>query len=178
VANDEEMAAAFEYYIEQYCGQLTLERDVPLPPSAEATPVDLTEDSGDIGVDRFRGWSTSQVWASLGLPAATQFPFGEPGTVQEHSLDAAARRKIIPRWHQVTGVHAILDGAFTKQLGEGARPALLCDDVGLGKTLQIIGVVSVLAHMCEQQGLPPLERLAPPPFTIGQSKRRYQRFIV
>jgi hypothetical protein len=170
VASDDEMAAAFEYYVEHYCRDLTFDLEAPLPPSTEATPLDLVENGGDIGVDRFRGWSTPQVWASLGLPAATQFPFGEPGMGQEQPLDAAPRRKVVPKWHQVTGVHAMLEGAFTKQVGEHARPALLCDDVGLGKTLQIIGTISVLAHMCQQQSLPPLERLPPPPFTIGQSK--------
>jgi hypothetical protein len=101
---------------------------------------------------------------------ATQFPFGEPGTCFPPELHQPLKPKAEPRWHQVIGVHAILEGAFTTQLRECSRPTVLCDDVGLGKTLQIIGIFSMLSHLYEQQLLGKEWRLPLPPFTIGKLK--------
>ncbi|KAG8739125.1 hypothetical protein FRC10_006123 [Ceratobasidium sp. 414] len=166
VPNEAEMAAAFEHYMEDYCKSLYSDPDSLVPPAPESDPIDLTEDDVDIGVDRFKDWPTEKAWANLGLPGATQFPFAEPGTGAPPRPGEAAGAKVVPKWHQIVGVIAILEGAFTKELGDRPRPTLLCDDVGLGKTLQIIGAISMLAHLQEQQRRPLEERLPPPAFTI------------
>ncbi|KAG9102129.1 hypothetical protein FS749_015712 [Ceratobasidium sp. UAMH 11750] len=164
-----EMTAAFQYYMEEYCNSLCSDPDALVPPPLEFNPIDLTADETDIGVDRFKDWPTEKTWANLGLPGATQFPFAEPGAPPRKPGEAA-RAKILPKWHQIVGVNAILEGAFTKDLGDCSRPTLLCDDVGLGKTLQIIGVISMLAHLREQQKRGEAERLPPPAFTIEMEK--------
>ncbi len=56
----------------------------------------------------------------------------------------------------------MLEGFFTEEEGEVPRQTLLCDEVGVGKTFQLIGVISMLAHIIELQRagkeLPPLLR--------------------
>ncbi|KAG9098672.1 hypothetical protein FRC06_006082 [Ceratobasidium sp. 370] len=161
--DEAEMAAAFEHYMEDYCNSLCSDPSSLVPPTPESGPIDLTPHESDIGVDRFRDWSTEKAWANLGLPGATQFPFAEPSSQKPGE---PAKAKAVPKWHQIIGVNAILEGAFTKELGDQARPTLLCDDVGLGKTLQIIGAISTIAHLHEQQKRPEQERLPPPAFTM------------
>jgi hypothetical protein len=165
------MELAFQYYVEDYCNALGASSDPPIPGTDLARCIgDLTEGEMDLGVGHLKGWTSEQVWDSLGLQGATQFPFGEPGTRFPPELCQPSKPKAEPRWHQVIGVHAILEGAFTKQLRERSRPTVLCDDVGLGKTLQIIGIFSMLSHLYEQQLLGKERRLPLPPFTIGKSK--------
>ncbi|KAG9080964.1 hypothetical protein FRC07_014716, partial [Ceratobasidium sp. 392] len=165
--SNSEMEAAFQYYIEEYCNSLTAREDLPIPAMSQTDCViDLGEEDVDLGVDHLKDWTIERLWASLGLPGATQFPFAEPGRESLEGSALPSKPKICPRWHQIVGVHAILEGAFTAKTGDRARPTMLCDDVGLGKTLQIIGVVSWLAHSYEQQELPENRRLPPAPFTV------------
>ncbi|KAB5587967.1 SNF2-related protein [Ceratobasidium theobromae] len=165
---DAEMELAFQYYIEDYCNALGINDDLPAPSANFSGYIaDLAEGEGDIGVDHLQDWSIEQAWESLGLPGATQFPFAEPGTVFPPELGRPPKPKATPKWHQVIGVHAILERAFTKTRGERACPTMLCDDVGLGKTLQIIGIFSILGHIYEQQVLHQDKRLPPAPFTFA-----------
>jgi hypothetical protein len=63
-------------------------------------------------------------------------------------------------WHQFVGTGTMLQRMFTKSLGDPPTPTLLCDDVGLGKTVQILNTVCMLIHLIELQdagkSLPPL----------------------
>jgi hypothetical protein len=45
-----------------------------------------------------------------------------------------------PRWHQQVGILKIIQQAFNQ------KSTLLMDDVGLGKTMQITGVIAMLAY--------------------------------
>ncbi|KEP47581.1 SNF2 family amino-terminal protein, partial [Rhizoctonia solani 123E] len=48
------------------------------------------------------------------------------------------------KWHQFVAVAVMLKKMFTTTLGQPPEPVLLCDDVGLGKTLEIIMTVAIL----------------------------------
>ncbi|KAG9120196.1 hypothetical protein FRC07_004399 [Ceratobasidium sp. 392] len=126
--------------------------------------VDLTEASGDLGVDHLKDWPVPRVWAFLGLPNSTRFPFAHPNPADPSADDSEPPRDMDPKWHQAVGVLAMLEGACTKNLGDPPRPTMLCDDVGLGKTLQLIGLISMVAHLYEQQRQEANRRMAEPPF--------------
>ncbi|KAF8748146.1 SNF2 family N-terminal domain [Rhizoctonia solani] len=130
----------------------------------------LVDGCKDIGVLHLKSLSTEALWAQLGLPGVDQFPFAEPGT-GESAKDMAplAKTCAVPFWHQVVGTLRILEGAFTQRVGNCAQPTLLCNNVGLGKTVQIIGVISMIQHYYKQQELPAKERLATPMFIQEQS---------
>ncbi|KAF8747291.1 SNF2 family N-terminal domain [Rhizoctonia solani] len=150
----EEMQAAYAYYVEEYCygvGCLD-ESELPIPTVGVSVLVH------------------EALWAQLGLPGVDQFPFAEPGT-GESAKDMAplAKTCAVPFWHQVVGTLRILEGAFTQRVGNCAQPTLLCNNVGLGKTVQIIGVISMIQHYYKQQELPAKERLATPMFIQEQS---------
>ncbi|KAG8736724.1 hypothetical protein FRC10_009033, partial [Ceratobasidium sp. 414] len=156
--SEAEMATAREHWNE-YCQGLEDDQNCPVPVGPAQARFDLLDgDDEDVGMEELRDMSTEQLWASLGLPGATQFPFAKQG-----GAGGAGPR---PKWHQIAGSLAILKGAFTAGLGQPARPTMLCDDVGLGKTLQIIGAISLIAHMREQQEQRPDKSLLPPPFAV------------
>ncbi|KAG8760733.1 hypothetical protein FRC11_015050 [Ceratobasidium sp. 423] len=171
IPTDEEMQLAFQYYIEEYCNGLGAIDDV----YASSTPdfmkdlYQLIDEEADIGVNHLKDWTTPMLWESAGVPGATQFPFAEPGTTGAKGTGHASKEAAIPYWHQQVGSHATIEGAYTANIGDRPRPTLLCDDVGLGKTIQIIGVFSMLRHYYEQQGLDESQRLPPPPFTIANN---------
>ncbi|KAG9073827.1 hypothetical protein FS749_014652 [Ceratobasidium sp. UAMH 11750] len=58
--------------------------------------------------------------------------------------------------------------------GEDPRPTLLCDEVGVGKTFQLIGLISMLAHIIELQradkALPPLLEESHKKYFAGKEK--------
>ncbi|KDN34638.1 hypothetical protein RSAG8_12263, partial [Rhizoctonia solani AG-8 WAC10335] len=160
IPSDAEMELAFQYYVEEYCNGLCLIDDLPIPARGSFHGVhDLTNGEIDIGVQHLKGWSAPQIWESFGLPGATQFPFAEPGSTSKPAA--------FPYWHQVVAPHAIVERAYTRAIGIRASPAMLCDNVGLGKTIQIIGVISIIRHYYEQQSLEKRRRLAPAPFMQG-----------
>jgi hypothetical protein len=75
------------------------------------------------GVDHLEHLSELEAWALLGVPKD-----GIPGL---------SNLKL--RWHQVLGILHLLDNFFH---GSGT---LLCDEVGLGKTVQILGFFAMLS---------------------------------
>ncbi|KAG8708809.1 hypothetical protein FRC08_018701 [Ceratobasidium sp. 394] len=95
-------------------------------------------------------------------PDSSSFPLAEPGTLPSEpaAQGSPAKPAIIPDWHQWTGALGLVRAWFTTELGEPAKPLLLCDEVGLGKTLQMVMSVTLLVHLIENQSrgltLPPL----------------------
>ncbi|KAF8749381.1 aortic smooth muscle cell differentiation [Rhizoctonia solani] len=148
----EEMQAAYAYYVEEYCyGVGCLDKSkLPIPTVGVSGLHSLVDGCKDIGVLHLKSLSTEALWAQLGLPGVDQFPFAEPGT-GESAKDMAPLAKTCAR------------------VGNCAQPTLLCNNVGLGKTVQIIGVISMIQHYYKQQELPAKERLATPMFIQEQS---------
>ncbi|KAG8710920.1 hypothetical protein FRC09_020876 [Ceratobasidium sp. 395] len=162
---DGEMEAAFEYYVENYCNALGAGAEVPIPTLGEGERYfELISKEEDIGVDETKNWSAEEIWTRLGLHGKTQFPFAEPGRAGDETLGVRARSRAEPQWHQLVGVYTMLKRCWTESKAERPVPTLLCDDVGLGKTFQIIALFSMLEHIYEQQQLPLTERKPLPPF--------------
>ncbi|KDN36761.1 hypothetical protein RSAG8_10625, partial [Rhizoctonia solani AG-8 WAC10335] len=166
IPTDDEMEAAFQYYVEDYCNGLESLDELPVPALQAPHDFQLIDDETDIGVHEFKGLPVEEVWQSLGLAGAHQFPFAEPGTTYPTEQRRLARPAAVPLEHQVVGARVMIGSAFTQEIGQRASPIMLCDDVGLGKTIQIISLVSYIKHLYAQQELKPGNKLPPPEFTI------------
>ncbi|KDQ05771.1 hypothetical protein BOTBODRAFT_49708 [Botryobasidium botryosum FD-172 SS1] len=95
--------------------------------------------TGDLGVGDYREMKRDVILGRLGLRKERV-----PWFKEEHSL----------LWHQLVGELAFLERIFTPDQARDAGKILLCDDVGLGKTIQCIALVSMLAHIrtLQQEG--------------------------
>ncbi|KAG9085559.1 hypothetical protein FRC06_003556, partial [Ceratobasidium sp. 370] len=168
--SEEEMFVARQRYLE-IMGELgdedeTMAFGAIQPPNADLTPVDLIEGTDDIGVAQYADWVTPKAWAHLGLPNAVRFPFARTSPIDSGADGDQPPHDVTPKWHQIIRVIAMLERACTERQGDDPLPTMLCDDVGLGKTLQLIGLISMVAHLYEQQQRQEEEgkRLPTPPF--------------
>lgn len=156
--SEDDVAAALEHW-NDYCRSLQDELNSPVPIGPVQPRFSLLSGDDDIGMARFGAMTTEELWAKLGLPGAANFPFA--------ALGDDTRPATVPRWHQIIGALVIISHAFTEEEGEPALPTLICDDVGLGKTLQIVVAVCMITHLREQQEQHPHKVLPLPPFAIG-----------
>lgn len=115
----------------------------------EDRPIDLcwkegTEDLSELSEDT--------LWSHLGFKDTRMLPFFQEYTDPDGLIDpwseegerwltseTNSREPLSPRWHQLIGIYRMLERAF-----EG-EPILLMDGVGIGKTLQVIGLIVCLA---------------------------------
>ncbi|QRW12372.1 Helicase conserved C-terminal domain [Ceratobasidium sp. AG-Ba] len=154
---ESEVMEASEHWA-NYLRTIQDEQNCPVPTRTScADRVELLEGSGDIGMENYDGKSDLEIWANLGLPGATQFPFAHPGDEN--------RKPVRPMRHQLAGTASILSRVFTRP-SESAAPTLLCDDVGLGKTYQILAAMKMIAHWRELQEKSPEKVLPLPPFAV------------
>ncbi|THH21443.1 hypothetical protein EUX98_g8376 [Antrodiella citrinella] len=110
------------------------------------------DDKWEEGTEEFANMNVSQLYAALGLVEG----HGIPGMPEVYDTEGvhnvvdhadwfnnpppdASIRPIKLRWHQLVGILKMLRNSF-----EG-KPILLMDSVGIGKTLQVIGVIAMLA---------------------------------
>ncbi|KAJ7914639.1 P-loop containing nucleoside triphosphate hydrolase protein [Mycena leptocephala] len=103
-------------------------------------------------LEEYSHLSVDQLWVLLGLPdKAIPFfntkldPTGlhNPWTEEGNAFfedDRNSKINLTPRWHQLVGLYKMMNMAFI------AEPVVLMDEVGLGKTLQIIALVACLAY--------------------------------
>ncbi|KAG8740477.1 hypothetical protein FRC10_004273 [Ceratobasidium sp. 414] len=115
------------------------DQNCPVPIGLAQALFDLLDGDKDVGMEELRDMSTKQLWASLGLLGATQFPFAKQG-----SAGGAGPR---PKWHQIVGLLAILKGGFTEDAADhwSDQPD---------------------HTMREQQEQQPDKSLLPPPFAV------------
>ncbi|KAJ7934060.1 P-loop containing nucleoside triphosphate hydrolase protein [Mycena leptocephala] len=126
---------------------LDMDMDMPDIPN-EFVPSPAWEE----GTEEYSHLSVDQLWVLLGLPdKAIPFfntkldPTGlhNPWTEEGNAFfedDRNSKINLTPRWHQLVGLYEMMNMAFI------AEPVVLMDEVGLGKTLQIIALVACLAY--------------------------------
>ncbi|KAG2343746.1 hypothetical protein BDR05DRAFT_883628 [Suillus weaverae] len=105
------------------------------------------------GVEEYAECSMDDLWRQLGLEQSKQLPFFQThtdpnGAIVPWSEEGQAwlddtlneAPLLAPHWHQLVGILRMVDRAL---LGE---PVMLMDGVGIGKTMQAVGVIACLAH--------------------------------
>ena len=112
---------------------------------------DLPDSNWPSGVEEFSACTMEQLWELLGLSERTLPHFNtdyDDENLHDRWDEAEAawfadKANLVPfepRWHQLIGILKMLKMAF-----EG-KPVLLMDEVGVGKRMQVVGVVATLAH--------------------------------
>jgi hypothetical protein len=100
------------------------------------------------GVEEYKSKTKDELWAILGLQNSSAIPdfneyidpeahnyWSDPEYMHEHK---ATLRPLSPRWHQLVGIIKIIYQGFK------GEPLMLMDEVGVGKTLQLVGALAVL----------------------------------
>ncbi|KZP14431.1 hypothetical protein FIBSPDRAFT_686255, partial [Athelia psychrophila] len=105
------------------------------------------------GTERYKEYTRDDVLNALGIPDgrmpsfnAFLDPKGEKTYWRDRGWfedDANVKLPCNPRWHQLIGMLALLDSAFN------GKNILLMDEVGLGKTMQVAGVVALVTYFRE-----------------------------
>ncbi|KAG8737462.1 hypothetical protein FRC10_008165, partial [Ceratobasidium sp. 414] len=154
---EEELDAAFHHYVELHfpaAGLLDGFLESQVQGDAQLKEFALTDLGTDLGVQDLLDNSVEQVVCMMGLPAGSLgFPFAERGTLEDEGSQHAGPGKepICLDWHQWLGTACLVRAWFTRGLDEHPSPIMLCDEVGLGKTIQMIASIGVLAHYIECQ---------------------------
>lgn len=100
------------------------------------------------GVEEYQSMSTDGLWERLGVPGKT-IPFFNPSIDIETNKDpwlaenkqffkSSGVQPLTMRWHQLVGLLKMVERTF-----EG-KPVVLMDEVGMGKTMQVVALMCVL----------------------------------
>ena len=135
--------------MEEHLRLLDVGAEMPeLPEFDIDRPVD---DDWNEGVEEFQSWTEGDLWSFLGVERLPFFNERFDMANGRHVWDdeeLAADIKLsgsplTPRWHQLVGIIKMVTNCFQ------GRPVLLMDDVGIGKTLQVVGLVCLLTYFHE-----------------------------
>ncbi|KAG8702956.1 hypothetical protein FRC08_003148 [Ceratobasidium sp. 394] len=175
LCSQSELDAAYAHYLElHFRGAGTLDafldgQHFGDPESGQLLLADMGPGQGVLDMLELR---VAELVHLAGLPPdSVSFPLAEPGTqlIGHEDVGTVSKPAIVPDWHQWVGALAMFRAWFTAELGEPTEPLLLCDEVGLGKTLQMVMTITFLVHLIENQarGLPL------PPLLRGASKQHF-----
>ncbi|QRV93635.1 ATP-dependent DNA helicase [Ceratobasidium sp. AG-Ba] len=158
LASPAEMSASQANY-ERFCETILKSSDSEIPLRAPGNIVQLLEGDEEIGTEMHWGLSKDVLMASLGLPGMSRLPFGNEASPGSKPVELMC--------HQVAGICSVLAHSFTRTKGKAGLPTMICDEVGLGKTGLLIGVIQMIAHLRQQQQLSPAKKLIPPPLAMN-----------
>lgn len=155
----------YAQYFEREGGELSLERE-----TASDTWDVLVEDLGDMGVDKMKGRTIDELSNLLGFAGARPVnwnnfrdkanlvsgwskdcPVDVRQKLENGGPDMAALQLL---WHQLCGVATIVDRVWTEEQRDGVHGVLLADDVGVGKTAQVMAFIAFLqlVYQSEEEG--------------------------
>ncbi|KZT64657.1 hypothetical protein DAEQUDRAFT_655322, partial [Daedalea quercina L-15889] len=106
------------------------------------------------GVEEYQDVNMDTLWAYIGRQKEWSIPFfntkeAVTGTFNpwfEDSIKAMVHDNTIPLtlcWHQLVSIIKMVDNILH------GHPTLLMDSVGIGKTMQVIGLICILAYFHE-----------------------------
>ncbi|KAH9949213.1 P-loop containing nucleoside triphosphate hydrolase protein, partial [Amylocystis lapponica] len=122
------------------------------------TPVEIDfdeipHDNWEEGVEEYRHLTVDDLWQYLGTPTkelpffnvtedqtASRDPWSTEG---EAFLQTAEARPFGPRWHQLVGILKLVKKMLAREA------VLLMDEVGVGKTMQAVGLIAMRAYYRE-----------------------------
>ncbi|QRV83716.1 SNF2 family amino-terminal protein [Ceratobasidium sp. AG-Ba] len=159
LASAMDVSASQEAY-ELFCETLQKSLDAEIPLGPPCNRVQLLEGYEEIGTEKYRGVPQEELMAHLGLQGMSHLPLGNPGSPGSKPINLMC--------HQVAGICTVLEHAFTAEEGRAGLATMICDEVGLGKTGLLIGVIQMIAHLRQQQESSPDKKLIPPPLATGK----------
>ena len=146
---NEQRVAELVAQLEEHLRLVDVGAEMPdLPEFNMDRPLD---DDWNEGVEEFKSWSMADLWSFLGVERLPFFNERFDIDNGQHFWDDQQLAAVIkqsgspltPRWHQLVGIVKMVTNCFQ------GRPVLLMDNVGIGKTLQVVGLVSVLTYFRE-----------------------------
>ncbi|KAF8595568.1 hypothetical protein BDV93DRAFT_564271 [Ceratobasidium sp. AG-I] len=147
------MARAYTHYLETLFsddGETGQDLLASLEQPSEAYTARLLEHkSGDLGCEKYANVSIEELYRLLGMVGGA-VPFGEEGGPSTKKGEPDKKR-FVPRWHQLVALAVALEMFFTSSQHEVPLPLMVCDDVGLGKTIEVLLMICALAHSYELQ---------------------------
>lgn len=128
-----------------------------LPPSFDPEILGVSEAISEWkeGVEQYQGCTCQQLWEMLGLESIQRIPgfqrkidmdgIWKPWSKEgiEWLATNPAAEDLEVSWHQLVGIVHMVDRILQ------GKPILLMDEVGVGKTLQAVGLIAILAHFRE-----------------------------
>ncbi|KAJ8457265.1 hypothetical protein ONZ45_g18379 [Pleurotus djamor] len=164
-----------------------LENQDPVQDNRVQCPMPLTfdDDRHDLGVDRFSGTPFEELSRLLafrdGLPVLwTRHARSDGITPWSSALTDDERqgfetggpgfRTIVPLWHQLVGVCSMMYKLFTKKKKEDMPGTILADDVGVGKTVQVMASIAFTqqVYLSEQKDTPRPPLIHNRPYYLGK----------
>lgn len=109
-------------------------------------------ESWEEGVEAYKGKTLKELWDMFGVGKEQRVPmlnsFIDPDGIHDpwrhedwfNSTDSA-KDKFEPRWHQLVGILRLVENAFE------SRNSLNVDEVGVGKTLQVIAAIALIISL-------------------------------
>ncbi|KAG2064532.1 hypothetical protein BDR04DRAFT_1035000 [Suillus decipiens] len=107
------------------------------------------------GVEEYDRCSEDDLWEHLGL-SEKKLPFFQVLSDPNAAIDlwseegqkwldnpTSPTQNLAPRWHQLVGILKLIDRVLD------CEPVMLMDGVGVGKTMQAVGLIACLAHYRE-----------------------------
>lgn len=120
-------------------------------------PIEL--EAGDLGVAKWAQWSLEDLLTHLGFLGGRPVLFagwrsqrGDQKYLEE--IEEGDRAPVALMWHQAVGVATMSEGYWTEKPVKGGIPGmLLADNVGLGKTVEIMALIAMIiqTRSAEQQ---------------------------
>lgn len=139
-----------------------LYRTVPTEPDAPAVDLEgeqdkdsLWEGSNDLGVDNFRSLDDAALNRLLNFPDGRPALFARFRSLSRKSAwDDGAEKEFVEGnpdmqplsllWHQRVGIASIVEKIWQKKKSNSAPGILLADEVGVGKTAQVMGTIAFI----------------------------------
>jgi hypothetical protein len=120
------------------------EEDLEMP---DLTPLGAFD--WENGVEEYQKIPDDELWVRLGTkehaipyfnPMIDRLGMRNPADDEDFfSVESGDRVPLVLRWHQLVGILKGLHQAFD------GKPLLLMDEVGFGKTIQVVGIIAMLA---------------------------------
>ncbi|KAG2366148.1 hypothetical protein BDR07DRAFT_1373763 [Suillus spraguei] len=115
----------------------------------------MTVNDWKSGVEEYDRCSEGDLWEHLGL-SEKKLPFFQVRSDPDAAIDlwseegqqwldnpTSPTQNLAPRWHQLVGILRLIDRVLD------CKPVMLMDGIGVGKTMQAVGLIACLAHYRE-----------------------------
>lgn len=133
--------------------------DGPSVSHDEELVIPIQFEAGDLGVAKWASWSLPDLLTHLGFLGGRPVLFAEWRSKRGdqkymEDVEESDRAAVGLMWHQAVANAAMSEGYWTEKAVKGGVPGmLLADNVGLGKTVEIMGLIAMIiqTRSAEQQ---------------------------